>query len=394
VLVDPDAAEAQRGVGERRGVAGGLGGGGLGPETYARLGQLPCLEEVGAAARRSHARSIGPSGRWAIGEIPQRGGVVQPVGTAAARAKGMTIVEASIRRASATQSDRIERAEHACLSPALARALGVSVGRQLRIVRGDDHALFTVSELRADDDGNVVRLGLGGRRRLGTDDGFDGTVDPLAARSELGDDDAAARGELVERLCDRPGRVGLIAIAPHGGDIEPATDRQAEHVACVLAGRGASVWRCKGWKPGGGAHQRWHITATDIDPRSFPLLAAVADRGFRDAVAFHGSDGGDGTDVLIGGAARRSLKRSLRAAILAATDGSGLVVRIAGPGDDLGGDDPRNLVNRLPASGVDGVQVEQSPAARQHHWLAIADAVADVYRRRHPSDQATGGGRR
>ena len=61
----------------------------------------------------------------------------------------------------------------------------------------------------------------------------------------------------------------LVVLAPHGGDIEPHTDDQAELVA---AATGCSSWRCKGWRPGGGAHERWHITSTDIDPGSFPLL--------------------------------------------------------------------------------------------------------------------------
>jgi phage replication-related protein YjqB (UPF0714/DUF867 family) len=144
------------------------------------------------------------------------------------------------------------------------------------------------------------------------------------------------------------------------------------------------VWRCRGWKPGGGAKERWHITSTELDPGSFPLLGGIAGRGFRHAVAFHGSDGENGVDVLIGGAAPRSLKRAVRTAVIAATPGADLVVRIAGPGDDLGGDDPRNLVNRLTAGGSGGVQLEQSPTARRSHWEAIAEAVAGVYRRRLP----------
>jgi hypothetical protein len=48
----------------------------------------------------------------------------------------------------------------------------------------------------------------------------------------------------------------------------------------------------------------------------------------------------------------------------------------------FGGDDPRNIVNRLTAGGANGIQIEQSLAARSGSWAAIADAVAEVYRRK------------
>jgi phage replication-related protein YjqB (UPF0714/DUF867 family) len=56
------------------------------------------------------------------------------------------------------------------------------------------------------------------------------------------------------------------------------------------------------------------------------------------------------------------------------------VVRIAQPGDDLGGRSSHNIVNRLTAGEVGGIQIEQSLSAREGHWQAIADAVASVYR--------------
>ena len=37
------------------------------------------------------------------------------------------------------------------------------------------------------------------------------------------------------------------------------------------------------------------------------------------------------------------------------------------------------MVNRMPAGGVGGLQVEQSLKAREEHWCEIADAVARVY---------------
>jgi phage replication-related protein YjqB (UPF0714/DUF867 family) len=54
-------------------------------------------------------------------------------------------------------------------------------------------------------------------------------------------------------------------------------------------------------------------------------------------------------------------------------------VRIAAPEDNFGGDDERNVVNRLTATGGGGIQIEQSPAARSRRREEIANAVAAVY---------------
>jgi phage replication-related protein YjqB (UPF0714/DUF867 family) len=142
-----------------------------------------------------------------------------------------------------------------------------------------------------------------------------------------------------------------------------------------------SVWRCKGFKDGGGAFERWHITSTDLHEESFPLLKKIICRGFTHAVAFHGFSE---ADVLIGGLAPLALKQEIEAAIEDALAGSGIPVRIAGPSDNFGGDSPKNIVNRLTAGGANGVQIEQSDEARTRFWKAIADAVASVYREKLP----------
>jgi phage replication-related protein YjqB (UPF0714/DUF867 family) len=166
-------------------------------------------------------------------------------------------------------------------------------------------------------------------------------------------------------------------LGPGQGQIEPYTDRrQAERVAERLLDKGVSSWRCKGWKQGGGAHERCHITSTDIHPASFPKLGRVISRNFGYAVAFHGF-GREG--ILVGGAAPYSLKREVTGAIGRAVAGSGIAVSIAQPGDELGGSSPRNIVNRLTASGTGGIQIEQGSAVREGYWQAIADAVAYEY---------------
>jgi phage replication-related protein YjqB (UPF0714/DUF867 family) len=296
-----------------------------------------------------------------------------------------TIRDATIRQALPSQEDLRARREHCSVDGRLLGSVGADLGQQIRIRRtATEYALYTVSERRDEDDADVVRLGLTGRRRLGTDDTFSGAVVLPAADPTLSGRDAERRGELVERLADDGEHRGLIVIAPHGGDIEPDTDEQAERVASGLRRYGVSSWRCKGWKErredgSGGAFECWHITSTDIDPSSFPGLGSVIDRGFAHAVAFHGFDK---SEILIGGTAPPVLKHEIRCAIEAATSSSDICVRVATPDDEFGGDDPCNIVNLLTDRGAGGIQIEQSLLARKDHGEAIADAVATVYARK------------
>jgi len=203
---------------------------------------------------------------------------------------------------------------------------------------------------------------------------FNVTVDSEVVHPTYTDAQAKANSEFVERLTDNGTHIGLVAIAPHGGKIEEGTDLQAECVASVLADKGVSSWRCKGWKQGGDAYDRWHITSTDIHEASFPLLSKIINREFSYAVAFHGFSQ---NKILIGGGANLSLKLEIQQAIQNAIVGSGIRVEIATPKSPFDGDNPSNIVNRL--SNGNGIQIEQSKTARIYYWQQIADAVASIY---------------
>ena len=146
--------------------------------------------------------------------------------------------------------------------------------------------------------------------------------------------------------------------------IEEHTDKQAERVAERLGPQLAIAWRAKGWKPGGGAFDRWHITSTDLNPICFPLLNSVMSRRFAHAVAFHGFN--DEPGVLIGGTAPAEVKEQLRQAIQQVLP-AGLDVRVASPNERFGGDDPSNIVNRLSPCG--GIQIEQGTRPRARSRL-------------------------
>jgi phage replication-related protein YjqB (UPF0714/DUF867 family) len=296
----------------------------------------------------------------------------------------------AVRRSRPDQSDLRERAEHASAVPDLLQSIGLDLGRQAVIRRdAETFALYTLTDAGTERSLDIVRMGLGGRGRLDGEDErqfcarLDSVaVDPAATEEE------ALRGEKLLELYDDGHRQGLVVLAPHGGDIEPHTDEQAEHVGRLLCDLGVSCWRCKGWRPGGGASDRWHITSTDINTDSFPRLAVAAARGFHYAVSFHGFTEEGRPDILVGGGAPDPLKRVIRAVIAFAVGGAGLSVEIAAADDPLGGADDANLVNRLTLDKHNGIQVEQQPSARSGvipgtntpRWEAVASAIADVYR--------------
>jgi phage replication-related protein YjqB (UPF0714/DUF867 family) len=287
----------------------------------------------------------------------------------------MVARHAQIRKALDAQEDLEDRREHCSIDARKLLEIGVDVGGQVRVMTAaDDQVLFTVSESRDEDPDRVVRIGLLGRRRFGSDDEFDGVLDSQVPHPTLDDTKAEELGEFVERLHDGASAT-LIAIAPHGGDIELNTDRQAEHVATRLAALDASWWLCRGWKDNDRAFESWHVTSDDTDPRSFPLLASVASRGFAHAVSFHGFSE---PIVLVGGLAPKELRQEIARAIDSAT-GPDVVVQVAGPDDPFNGDSPDNIVNRLTKGGANGVQIEQGLDVRKEHWAEIAEAVARVY---------------
>src|SRR5690606_23932851 len=177
----------------------------------------------------------------------------------------------------------------------------------------------------------------------------------------LSDAEAQAQSEFVERLVDDGQNTGLIVIAPHGGDIEPHTDHQAQQLAAMLS---ASSWICKGWRQGGSAFDAWHIRSTDIHPDSFPGLKHISTRGFAYAVSFHGID--DNAGVIISGGAPLELKQMIALAIQAVID-SKIPVTVASRGDVVDGDSPLNVVNWLSASGGGGLQIEQDLVSRTEY---------------------------
>jgi len=295
-----------------------------------------------------------------------------------------THYDARISKLRLPEQDSLKNeAERCSADPAALTAIGRAVGQQVRITRTDDArfvAIYTVSEANPDQPprANVVRTGQAGRERLGTDTELEVTI---AARvldaPPLPNEPPGVRFfELAEDGADD---AYFVAIAPHGGLIEPHTDEQAAAIAANVRSSGfnASLWSCKGFGDSiKGASDRFHITADDLHPASFPLLGSLLSRRFSYGVAFHGfaQQAGE-ADIYIGGAASWRLKRAVQRALNRLR--LPLQVKIS-TGDDkpkFQGFSAENVINRLAAGGI---QLEQSAKARDHHQ-AIARAVATVF---------------
>jgi phage replication-related protein YjqB (UPF0714/DUF867 family) len=288
-----------------------------------------------------------------------------------------TQYSARIYKAKSEQTDLINDKFHCSADPDGLIAWGVEVRDQVRVIRSaSEFALYTISETLQETYDNVIRMGLSGRQRLGTSDSFTGTLDTEITRSSLTDAQAEAASEFVERLDETDAEhAGLVVCAPHGGMIENYTDEQAELVYSLLAtdSKPASCWRCKGWKTGGGAYDRWHITSTEISPRSFPFLGQLEDRNFAHSVVFHGFSE---SRVVIGGLGPADIKCALRVALMGVLS---CEVHIADPGDEYAGHDPSNFCNWLTADGLGGIQIEQPVDVRTNYWQEVAEAVASVF---------------
>jgi phage replication-related protein YjqB (UPF0714/DUF867 family) len=273
--------------------------------------------------------------------------------------------------------------ERCSADPGMLESIGRSVGQQVRIRRRDDprfFALYTVKQTNPDGHGraNVVRAGQGGRKRLGTAGNIEATVQAkvVDAAPQPGEPDGTRFFEIAD---DDGKQAYFIAIAPHGGEIEIHTDEQAELTVRELttACFPASLWLCKGdGDKDKGASDRWHITADDLQPACFPLLAQVMSRTFCYGVAFHGFQRkGDEADVYVGGAAPRPLKVAIER-VLNDLD-LPIKVKISTRYDNpkFQGFSPENIINRLTTRGI---QLEQSLEARKFH-REIARAVASVF---------------
>ena len=323
------------------------------------------------------------SRRIRIRTIQQRGSIRLPTQPTIIMLSEYT---AQILKLRLPEQDELKNESERCSAdPVMLESIGRALGQQVRVKRSDGSgfvALYTVKQANPEADlsdperANVVRTGQTGRERLGTDAEMDAVVQAKVV-------DAAHQSGAVsffEVAKDDGGQAYFIAIAPHGGEIEPRTDKQAEDAVGELTAANfpASLWLCKGdGDAAKGAFDRWHITSTDLQPACFPLLQPLISRQFCYGVAFHGFQRKeDEADVYIGGGASRPLKVAIERALNDLD--LRIKVKISTCYDDpkFQGFSPENIINRL---ATNGIHLEQSLEAREEFGGEIACAVAEVF---------------
>jgi phage replication-related protein YjqB (UPF0714/DUF867 family) len=287
--------------------------------------------------------------------------------------------------------------EHCAVSSKQIEKIGLTLGQQVRILRptadGTKLALYTIKDKH--DDGeyseDTVLVGYGDQddlqQRLQLPQGehcFKGKIDDQVIVEGLNDGEAKDYNEFIEYLADDGQNAGLIVIAPHGGNIEPHTDEQAQYVYEQLrpSSKRVSTWICKGFNKeeegeDGGAFDRWHITSIDISEKSFPKLKTVYPRGFEYAVAFHGfNDQKHPKSICIGGLVDKTLKGDIKTAIKNEDSEIDIFIDSECP-RNINGDNKDNIVNRL---STNGLQIEQSKEVRRDEnlRLMVANAVVKV----------------
>jgi hypothetical protein len=90
-----------------------------------------------------------------------------------------TVVQ--VRESRPDQQNLRNHREHCSVDPRLLQKVGIVPGQQIRLYRSEHQfGLYTVSEVADEQDQAVIRMGLGGRQRLGTDGPFDAGLLPYA----------------------------------------------------------------------------------------------------------------------------------------------------------------------------------------------------------------------
>jgi phage replication-related protein YjqB (UPF0714/DUF867 family) len=268
-------------------------------------------------------------------------------------------------------------------------------GEQIRIEFPIENAtlgaIFTVAKPPfLSDEGRVIvgdRIGNLDNCQL-LENACKGKVKARIMLEGLDEDEEQARdmGELIEKLNHDIQNHKLVVIAPHGGNIEPGTDLEAEYVANHFSSDVASLWLCKGFssKSNGQSNkdalERWHITSTKISEKSFPKLNTIIGDNprFDYSIAFHGWTQ---NSICVGGnpdnpdhELKCDIKHEIKKALQEANSDIQVYMSPC-PEGDFNGDRPENIVNRL---GTNSIQIEQCRKARDDFHDVIAQAVVNV----------------
>lgn len=282
----------------------------------------------------------------------------------------------SIHKALDSQEEIKNSKEKASVSSAFKQDFGVDVGDQIRIQHLDNGLVgaFTVWDIH-EDSAKPVRMGERGRRKtFDTKSTFEGSVSPTVPENELTFQEAWRDSRSVETTWHDPNQTYLVALAPHGADMEACTDQIAIELYKNMPTEQCSMWAYHGF--GDDAGDRFHIKSSRLQPASYPGLAAVSTADFHHAISFHVK--ANAGAIEIGGLADRAFREEVAEIIEAAVENSWGTVLDYEDGTYMGQNEA-NIVNRLTADGHSGVQVELPIYAARNYRKRIARELAEFY---------------
>jgi hypothetical protein len=112
---------------------------------------------------------------------------------------------------------------------------------------GTTSAIYTVSVFHPDEGSVILGHKIPNLNCNLNENKGKGVVKAQIMIEGLDDRKAEELGELVEHLSPNNQNRKLVVIAPHGGEIELGTDKQAEYVGNNLPSDRVSLWICKGF---------------------------------------------------------------------------------------------------------------------------------------------------
>lgn len=223
-------------------------------------------------------------------------------------------------------------------------------------------------------------------KRLDSEVGERASLSPFAPNPDITTRTGARKNnEYIEQKIDQGSRDEyLIALAPHGGQVEAFTAQQAKRIANRM---GVAAWLTLGFDGDGreAAQNRWFVPTPEIAPISYPKLESL-DNDYQFAISFDGfrepPRKTDGEAIAVGGLISESKRQRVASEIEKKFEDAGVsdvsvYAYKTGAGRGTSSD---HLVNRMSNTGRNGIEVAQTLEVRRKHWDKVADGVEEALR--------------
>lgn len=281
-----------------------------------------------------------------------------------------------IHKALESQEELKNSKEKASISRQMKNRHGIEVGQQIRIQNLENNltGAFTVWEIHDSPDKPIRMAQRARKKTFNTKSPFVGTLSTTVPDNELSYQQAWRHSRAVETTWHEPLHDHLIAVAPHGGDMEAYTDQIAIELFKNLPEGRCSMWAFHGF--GDNAGDRFHIKSGRVHPNSYPGLAKVADADFRHAISFHVKK--DAEVMEVGGLASRSAREDIADTLRDAVNDKWETVVDYEEGKYMA-ETEANVVNWLTEDRQSGIQIEFPIDATRNYRKRIARRLSDYY---------------